>query len=757
MSNRGPLMWTRLHLPSVVLPEQARAAVQAVAGLSGQPRIVLEAVGQQGRVTWWLSADEFVLPRILRAIAPHLPGLRTDGLQNKGVQITAAVGVRLPGHRQSVRLRSASAMEVNRRTVDVGRSLLGALSAADASEIVLVQLVLGPRHRPHVVGHDRAPLLGTLLGGTPAPNRQPSATAISRAEHRFGCELRIGADASTTARTRSLIEGVVGALRGLESPGVRVALRRTSAASVAKARSPYLWSLDLSVSEVVMVLGWPVASDLDAELPGVPSRYPKLLPVVGAVPRLSGGRPLGVSTLDPFRPVALSVQDSLRHLHLLGPTGVGKSTLMAQLALGDIQAGRGTVVIDPKGDLVEELLGRVPAHRQSDVVVLDPTDSAPVGIQTLGGRTLAEADLSADVLLSVFHSLYADAWGPRTHDILHACLLTLARRSVLMLDSPASLVMVPLLLTNPGFRRSVFGRVVKADPLGLGSFWAWFDGISEAERTQAIAPLMNKLRPVLLRPGLRAVFGQRAPKFQLSDVFSQRRMLLVSLAKGTLGPEAAQLLGSVTVALLWQAAQARAAVPAHLRHPVMVHIDEVQDYLRLGDIGEALTQARGLAVGFTLAHQHLGQLPKSVREAVLANARSRVVFQTTGPDATALATATRGLLEPADFESLPAFHAYARLLVGGRPAPWCSLATTALPDGDRATARRMADAVRSQSARQYGQALDEVERDLLSLSNAGTANVLGDSSEVNQESGQRTITANIGRQRPAAGSPGDRS
>jgi hypothetical protein len=378
---------------------------------------------------------------------------------------------------------------------------------------------------------------------------------------------------------------------------------------------------------------------------------------------------------------------------------------MAHLIVQDMEAGRGVVVIDPKGDLVEDLLARVPEDRRDDVVVLDPADSDPVGLNGLTG----DADLAADTLLAIFHQLYADSWGPRTHDILHASLLTLARRG------DASLVLIPTLLTNHGFRRSVVGRQVKADPLGLGSFWAWYDGISEAERQNAIAPLLNKLRPVLLRPGIRGVLGQRQPRFQMSDVFDKKRILLVSLSKGRLGPEAGHLLGSVVVGMVWNAALARAAhTPSDRRSPVMLHIDEVQDYLRLpGDLGDALAQGRGLGLGITLAHQALPQLTPVIREAILANARSRVTFGLSPRDARDIAGMTRGQLVSDDFMSLPAFSAYASLLTQGTPSDWFSLTTRPMPEKTSS-----AQDIRARSRTSYGRPLADIEADLLGIADA---------------------------------------
>jgi len=676
---RPPFIWTRLHLPVPLTVEVASAAIQALATLAGQPRVVLEATGRDGQVSWKLGAPADDAARAVHALQAHLGDLRTERLGQplSAVRADQAAGVRLRGSRL-LPLAAAS-------TEPAARGVLAALSATRRGELVHLQLILGPRRAPS-------------LPSEPVERRQRPVLAKKASQHRFACEIRLGASTADPARTRSLINDVAASLRTLEVPGVRLRLVAVHPRRFDQARSPLFWPNYLSVTDVVPMTGWPIG---ELPLPGVPPAHPRPLPPKGVIP--SRGRVLGVASTDQERPLAIGLEDSLRHLHLLGPTGVGKSTLMARLALADITAGRSTVVIDPKGELIDDLLARIPEERRDDVVVLDARDPAPVGINGLSG--VDDSDQAADSLLAVFHSLYRDSWGPRTHDILHACLLTLARRG------DGSLAMVPLLLTNPGFRRSVIGPVVRRDPMGLGSFWSWYGAISDAERSQAIAPLMNKLRTVLLRPGIRGIFAQRQSRFQLHQVFTERRILLVSLAKGSLGPEAAQLLGSVLVSLLWNEALRRTGTPHAQRRPVMIHIDEVQDYLRLpGDLGDALAQARGLGVGFTLAHQHLGQLPPHIREAVLANARSRIAFNLTGHDARDLAGLTRGELVHDDFELLPAFHAYASLLVDGSPAPWCSLTTEPLP---HATANP-AD-LRARSRQQWGRSLDEVEAELLAL------------------------------------------
>lgn len=443
------------------------------------------------------------------------------------------------------------------------------------------------------------------------------------------------------------------------------------------------------------LLGWPLGSD---DLPGYGALHPRRLP---PAPGTTGvRRVIADSALPDVKPLVLGARDALRHLYVVGPTGTGKSTLLGNLIVQDIEAGRAVVVIEPKGDLVADVLARIPAHRSADVVLLDPTDSAPVGLNPLSrpkgaSRHDGSAELAADSVLAVFRQIFGTAIGPRSADILYAGLLTLARRP------DASLVMLPLLLTDAGFRRSLTSSL--HDPIALGPFWAAYESWSEGERAVAISPVMNKLRP-LLRPSVRAVLGQRNPRFDMRQVFTERRILLVPLSRGQLGPEAASLIGSLLVAGLWQATQARSAVPAEQRHPVMVYIDEVQDFLHLPtDIGDALAQARGLGVGFTLAHQFLSQLSSPLRSGVLANARSRICFQLADEDATVMAKG-HPELDAADLTSLGSYQIYTSLFSGGKVTPYASGVTRppSAPSAD-------VTAIREASRRRYGRPRDEIE------------------------------------------------
>jgi hypothetical protein len=495
---------------------------------------------------------------------------------------------------------------------------------------------------------------------------------------------------------------VLAALRAAEAPGVRIKLKKDDPEKLATARHPRSWPLAVNIKELTALCGWPLGGQA---YPGVQRSGARLLPAGETVARK--GRIVGVSTYPgDERSLALQLADSLQHLHVLGPTGVGKSTLLLNLIVQDIAAGRGAVVIDPKGDLIEEVLQRAPTERTDDIVVLDPADEKrPVGLNVLAGNG-RPAELVADQVLAVFHDLYRENWGPRTQDILHAALLTLANKPGMTLCA------LPVLLSNQRFRRKAVAGLT--DEVALKPFWSWFEGLGDGERQQAIAPVMNKLRAFLLRPRMRAVIGQAGPGFDLGSVFSERKVLLVSLAKGLIGPEAAALLGSLVVSQLWQTALGRAAVPSHERTPVMVFIDEFQDYLHLPtDIAEVLAQARGLGVGLTLAHQHLAQLPATMRSAVLANARSRVCFQLGSEDARLIAASTADL-EALDLQGLGRYEAYASLVARGNVTHFASLRTLE-PTEPTSDAKQLRESSRSR----YGRDLAEIEAQLTALVSGG--------------------------------------
>lgn len=360
-----------------------------------------------------------------------------------------------------------------------------------------------------------------------------------------------------------------------------------------------------------------------------------------------------------------------QHLHVLGQTGVGKSTFLASLILADAAAGRGALVIDPKGDLVADVLDRLPERAVGRTVVFDPADHGPPPcLNVLAGPDPAFA---AESIVTTFRRCFSSAWGPRLDDLMRSACLTLTRVN----GARATLGDIPRLLVDSAYRARVTGRL--NDEL-LRGFWSSYDELTPAARASVIGPVMNKLRAVLLRPFVRDTLSGASSTVDLGHTLGSGGLILARLPKGVLGEDAVRLFGSLLLAHAWQAITPRANQPEHLRRDAAAYIDEAHNFLNLpGSISDILAEARAYRFSLTLAHQHLSQLPKDLREAVSADARNKIYFAASPEDATDLARHTAPLISPHDLSHLGAYQAAARLIDGNTATSAFTFRTRPLP------------------------------------------------------------------------------
>ena len=685
-----PLVWHQLRFALPLAQETAVGLVERILADGSLGQVVLELRASSGQATWALGSQAG--ERLVSLVRELVPGCRVSrGFSRRAVDQAAVVSARPVGMGLATERLSA-----------VVRAVLAALAVTAEGEELVVQLQLGRRFSPQALGRVEPQGWLELLGLVPIPSLSGERGRRMRAQlgrHRAAASLRLGVRAASPLRQRTLLQGLLGALRLLDGPGVRLRARSEQPAKLDSVRRPWRAGLELSAGEIVAMAGWPVG---EGALPATPSAHPRVL----ALPQArETQRAFATGVADQAgERLGISIGDALYHTVLLGPTGAGKSTALAHLALADIHAGRGVLLIDPKTDLVADILARIPEQRRSDVVLIDPTSSRPVGINPLARAQTACAaspELVADTVLATLKGVFAESWGVRVEQVLAAALVTLAR------TPGATLVDLPLLLTNTAYRQRLIAAS-GADPLGTGQFWAAYEALSEAQRQQWVGPVLTRLQPFLIRPHLRATLGQAAPSFDLGEVFTRRRIVLVSLNKGVLGAESARLLGSLLVGQLWPLILARAVVEPSRRHVVSVFIDEVQDYLSLpGSLADALAQARSLGAAFHLAHQYRGQLPPALKAGIDANARNKIIFSLSAADAAELARQAIGL-EAADFQLLPRFGVYARTMHHGRENPWCQ-ATTLPPTPPTQDAL----ALRASSQARYGQDAAQVEAALL--------------------------------------------
>jgi hypothetical protein len=671
----------RLTFPRTVKADQVLAAARSLSGLlppwwrlDPTPSVTLEARATAEGVRHVLTLPASRAEYVTGSLRAAIPGLRVG-------DESAAPTDSLTLARE---LQARGEGELRTDTIASGNAgILASLQPLGSDERAVLQFVITPT-ATNPLARAAAQWIASWRGEEPEP--EP-------VEPQFAVAIRVAVSAPSAARSRQLIARLVGSFHALNGPEARLVRRLLPSQAVA-GRIERMTPGRSIIGADELAAAWAVPVDAP-ELPGLTLANSRELPPAANVPRR--GLVLGDSTVaGSSRPVAVTQAEARRGLHVCAPTGAGKSTILAGLAVQLMAAKSrpGLIVIDSKGDLIADLADRIPAERRRDVIVFDPSDAEPVGFNLIGGS--GESDLIVDHVVAELRSRYGAAGlGPRSEDILRACLTTLTAKGGFTLCE------VEPLLTNPAFRQKLVGGL---DEPVLESFWAWYGSLSAAAQGEAIAPLANKLRTYTLRRRVRAVIGQ-ADGLDLGAALEDGKIVLVNLAKGLLGKDAAALIGAAMVSRLWTAIQARAALKPADRRPATVMCDEFQDLAALSPVfSEAVAQSRGYKVAWTLAHQHLAQLDPETRQAVLANCRSRVVMQTTATDATTFAREFRPYLIADDLQGLGPFEGYAAVSVGSAVAPPASIGTRPAPDP-----LGSAEKVRAASRKRYGKSAAEVD------------------------------------------------
>lgn len=424
-------------------------------------------------------------------------------------------------------------------------------------------------------------------------------------------------------------------------------------------------------------------------------------PAVLPTPATHSGLALLGRTACRFHPALFGIRadDRLRHLAVIGKTGMGKSTLLTHLIVSDVAAGRGLALIDPHGDLAETVIRHIPLARTNDVVLFDAADHQfPLAYNPLTAQDPHDRGLTASAAVAAFKKLFGESWGPRLEYILRNALLAL-------LEVPGtSLLSLQRMLGDAAYRRSLTDRV--RDPV-VRAFWTTeFLSWKPQYQAEAVAPILNKVGQFLSLPILRAILGQHRNRLDLRAVMDEGRVLIVNLSKGRMGEDASAFLGSLLVSGLQLAAMRRAEVPEHQRRDFFLYVDEFQNFAT-DAFATILSEARKYHLALTVANQYLAQMDEGTMHAVFGNVGSLLVFQVGPSDAEPLALQLGGDLTPRDLLALPRYTAYARLLIDGMPSPPFSM-TTIPPPTDRRGVQDPAT-VREVSRRRYARPSHHVQ------------------------------------------------
>lgn len=654
------------RFPASLDQAQMSAAWDGLSGLSHATELVVEVVATEGSIAHSLLVPQGARESVRAALVGAMPSLRiTDAPPSPNEAATLSLRLFVPT--PSFFLTDAAAV--------VSRSLLSGLANLRRGETVVLRWALSPG-TPRQRQEPAEP--------TPHQKQVAKAWAAKRGSPGFAVAGLILIRAVTRGRARELashIENVLRSRRGLAG-GIRVTYDRgnRTLASLPKVTRSSGW---VSVAEIVPLLGLP----LGEPVLGVEVGSPEILAARGL--GRTGRRLFIARDWNGERPVALSPEAATHHMAVIGPSGVGKSVLLANSILSDIEAGHAGLLIDPKGDLLDTILSRVePAHAER-IVVLDAGDDtrAVAGLDVLHGK---DPDARADVLIRTLKSLVPE-WGIRSEVFGRLGIRTLA-------EVPgATLLDLGRLFADASYRRAAVERL--SDGF-LRQAWGNYESLSPAAKVDVVQAPMARTMALLARPRVRSVLASADPRIDLGRLLAERRFLVCSLAPGTLG-EAGALIGSAIMAATWDAVEARVSLPPERRHLINIYIDETATVVNglPSNLELIAERARGLGASLTVAVQTLGRVPEPTRSALVGNLATLISFRAGATEAPTIARELPGV-SAADLMALGRFEVAARVGTGAGSA--VSIVTGRTEPLPPVTGQ--AETIRDRSARAYGSA-----------------------------------------------------
>ncbi len=357
------------------------------------------------------------------------------------------------------------------------------------------------------------------------------------------------------------------------------------------------------------------------------------------------------------RKFGIKGDDRRRHIYIIGKTGMGKTTLLENMAITDIQAGKGLAIVDPHGQFADKMLDFVPPNRINDVVYFNPADyDYPIAFNILEQVEPQYKHLIADGLVGVFKKIWADSWGPRLEYILRNAILAL-------LDYPSSTLLgVTRMLVDKNYRKKVVRKI--QDPV-VRSFWIdEYAHYSERFRNEAISPIQNKVGQFLSSALIRNIIGQPKSVINIRDIMDSGKILLMNIAKGKVGEENSALLGAMMITKIQLAAMSRADIPEDERRDFYLYIDEFQNF-STESFANILSEARKYRLDLILAHQYIAQMEEPVRDAVFGNVGTIVCFRIGAWDAEFLEPEFQPVFTQLDLVNLTKYEIYLKLMIDG--------------------------------------------------------------------------------------------
>ncbi|MCS7093462.1 MAG: type IV secretion system DNA-binding domain-containing protein [Patescibacteria group bacterium] len=462
----------------------------------------------------------------------------------------------------------------------------------------------------------------------------------------------------------------------------------------------------LSTDELASIFHFP---NKTVETPHIQWLKAKTAPVPSEVPQ-SGGTFVGHGYYRGVRrPVYLLLEDRRRHLYIIGKTGTGKSVLLEDLAIQDIKAGHGVCVIDPHGDLIENIIKYIPPQRAEEVIYFDPSDTErPMGLNLLEAETEEQKHFITTSIINLMYKLYdpqrTGIIGPRFEHAVRNAMLTV------MSEPGTTFVEVVRCLTDPKYVQEMLPKV--QDPI-IRRYWT--DQIaqtSDFHKSEVLDYIVSKFGRFVTNKTMRNIIGQSRSAFDFRQIMDEEKILLINLSKGKLGEENSSFLGLVLIPKILVAAMSRQEVPEDQRRDFFLYVDEFQNFAT-PDFATILSEARKYRLNLTVANQFIGQMEEEVKNAVFGNVGTLISFRVGVTDAAYLQREYQPVFSEADLINVERFHSYMKTIVNNEPVPPFSVDHTKDMNKYRAQANeRISKAIIELSRLKHGRPKEIVEAEI---------------------------------------------
>lgn len=462
----------------------------------------------------------------------------------------------------------------------------------------------------------------------------------------------------------------------------------------------------LSTDELASIFHFP---NKTVETPHIQWLKAKTAPVPSEVPQDKGtyigfGYYRGVK-----RPVYIGFEDRRRHAYIIGKTGTGKSVLLEDMAIQDIKAGHGVCVIDPHGDLIDNIIKFIPPERAEDVIYFDPSDvERPMGLNLLEAKTEDQKHFLTTAIINLMYKLYdpqrTGIIGPRFEHSVRNAMLTV------MSDPGATFIEIVRVLTDPKYVQELLPKV--QDPI-VRRYWT--DQIaqtSDFHKSEVLDYIVSKFGRFVTNKTMRNIIGQSVSAFDFRRVMDDGKILLINLSKGKLGEENSSFLGLVIIPKILVAAMSRQELPEEKRRDFFLYVDEFQNFAT-PDFATILSEARKYHLNLTVANQFIGQMDEEVKNAVFGNVGSLISFRVGVTDASYLQREFQPVFGESDLINIERFHTYMKTIVDNEPVPPFSVDQTKDMKKYKAEANdKVAQALIQLSRLKFGRPRDLVEAEI---------------------------------------------